>query len=268
MHTGQMIVDMNHNLQIIPIPAFKDNYIWLIHNSKNAVIVDPGNAIPVLETLLHLNLTLDTILITHHHHDHIGGVAQLLKSYPDAKTYAPLLEQYPFEHTPIGEADTIYLKSLDIEFSVIDLPGHTLGHVAYYSKNTEDGNLLFCGDTLFGAGCGRLFEGTSLQMYQSLQKLAALPLSTKIYCTHEYTMHNINFALTLEPSNQDLIQRKIDTQKLRDLNIPSLPSTIAIELETNPFLRCDSNTIKSTIKSENASSLEIFSAIRLLRNHY
>jgi hydroxyacylglutathione hydrolase len=268
MHVGQMMVDMNHNLQIIPIPAFKDNYIWLIHNSNNAVIVDPGDAIPVLETLLHLNLTLDAILITHHHHDHIGGVTQLIKSYPDAKIYAPQLEQYPFEHRSISEADTIYFVGLDVEFSVIDLPGHTLGHVAYYSKNTEDGNLLFCGDTLFGAGCGRLFEGTYLQMYQSLQKLAALPPSTKVYCTHEYTLHNINFALSLEPKNQALIQRFNDTQKQRDLNIPSLPSTIALELETNPFLRCDNNAIKSAIESKKASPLEVFCEIRELRNHY
>jgi len=263
---------MQHNLQIIPIPAFKDNYIWLIHHHQQAVIVDPGDAIPVLETLRQLNLTLHTILITHHHQDHIGGVSLLQTTYPHAKVYAPKLEQFTFEHLAVSELDTIHLKEFCLSFSVIDLPGHTLGHIAYFCQNVEKNshleNILFCGDTLFGAGCGRIFEGTATQMQHSLAKLAALPTATKVYCTHEYTLQNINFALTLEPNNKALIERFIETQKIREINLPSLPSTIALELATNPFLRCYSNEIQSAIHLKNASNIEVFSTIRELRNNY
>lgn len=263
-----MIDSMQHNLQIIPIPAFKDNYIWLIHNGKQAVVIDPGDEIPVFETLNRLNLTLHTILITHHHHDHIDGVDALLASYPDTKIYAPELEHYAFKHIPVNEPDTINLNEFELMFAVIALPGHTLGHVAYYANHMIEGNLLFCGDTLFGAGCGRLFEGTASQMYHSLQKLAALPADTKVYCTHEYTLHNINFALTLEPNNKALINRLEETHKLRDFNIPSLPSSIALEIATNPFLRCFSDEIQSTLRLENSDELAVFTTIRDIRNHY
>lgn len=254
---------MQHKLQIIPIPAFNDNYIWLIHNGQNAVIVDPGDAVPVIATLSELNLNLSTILITHHHHDHIGGVHALMQRYPEARIYAPLHEKYDFPHQPVSEPNSIALPELDLQLSVIDLPGHTLGHIAYYTKD-----LLFCGDTLFGAGCGRLFEGTAEQLYDSLQKLAQLPAETKVYCTHEYTLHNINFALTLEPNNPALIQRKQQTQALRNALLPSLPSTLALELKTNPFLRCNSPEISHTLKRGNLPPLEVFRTIREMRNHY
>lgn len=256
---------MNHNLQIIPIPAFKDNYIWLIHNGTQAVIVDPGDSIPVIDILASLNLILTTILITHHHHDHIGGVTELLNAFPQVTIYAPALEQYDFENIPITEQDTVHLTDLDITFAILDIPGHTLGHIAYYSDQHQ---LLFCGDTLFGAGCGRLFEGTPAQMYHSLQKLAALPPTTKVYCTHEYTMQNINFALSFEPNNQTLIERFNKTKKLRELNIPSLPSTIELELASNPYLRCNSKEIQSSLQFKNASEIETFSKLREIRNHY
>lgn len=260
-----MIDSMHHDLQIIPIPAFKDNYIWLIHNGLHAAIVDPGDAIPVLEILDRLNLKLTVILITHHHYDHIDGVATLLKHSPDIQVYAPKLEQYLFEHAPVGEPDTFSIKELNIIFSLIDLPGHTLGHVAYYSEKNQ---LLFCGDTLFGAGCGRLFEGTASQMYQSLQRLSALPPATKVYCSHEYTLQNINFALTLEQNNFFLINRFKQTQTFRENNTPSLPSTIALERATNPFLRCTNNEIQSSIGLSNADPVEVFSILRNNRNHY
>ncbi|MGZ8258505.1 MAG: hydroxyacylglutathione hydrolase [Methylotenera sp.] len=275
-----MIDGMQQHLQIIPIPAFKDNYIWLIHNGSQAIIVDPGDAEPVVETLKRLELSLQTILVTHHHHDHIGGVAMLIEAYPDAKVYAPKLEQYDFNHIPIGEPDVIELTGFNLKLAVINLPGHTLGHVGYYiehhAKNyayenhgdSYGKNLLFCGDTLFGAGCGRLFEGTPAQMMASLQKLAALPLDTQVYCTHEYTLHNINFALSLEPNNQALIERHLETLRLRNLQQPSLPSSIGLELATNPFLRCHSQEIQSSIQLTNAAYLQIFSTIRELRNHY
>jgi hydroxyacylglutathione hydrolase len=155
-----------------------------------------------------------------------------------------------------------------MQLMIISLPGHTLGHIAYYAENINNENVLFCGDTLFGAGCGRIFEGTPAQMHASLKKLAGLPPNTKVYCTHEYTMHNINFALSLEPNNQALINRSKETLKLRALNLPSLPSTIALELATNPFLRCQSNEIQSSAHLNNASDLEVFTTIRELRNLY
>ncbi|MDI1298201.1 hydroxyacylglutathione hydrolase [Methylotenera sp.] len=260
-----MIESMNHNLQIIPIPAFKDNYIWLLHNVTQATVIDPGDAAPVIASLKHLNLTLTNILITHHHHDHIGGVADLLEAFPQAIVYAPALEHFAFEHIAITEQNIVHLSDLNITFSILDLPGHTLGHIAYHSAQHE---ILFCGDTLFGAGCGRLFEGTPTQMYHSLQKLAALPIATNVYCTHEYTMHNISFALMFEPSNQRLIDRQKNTQELRESNIPSLPSTIELELATNPYLRCNSQEIQLAAQLTNGSEIEIFSKLRELRNHY
>ncbi len=267
---------MQHDLQIIPIPAFKDNYIWLIHNGSQAIIVDPGDAEPVFIILTRLKLSLQTILITHHHHDHIGGVTRLMEAYPNVTVYAPKLEQYHFNHTPIREPDVIELSPFNLKLAVFDLPGHTLGHVAYYierhadnyDESRDDNNLLFCGDTLFGAGCGRLFEGTPAQMFSSLQKLAALPHNTQVYCTHEYTLHNISFALSLEPNNQALIKRQLETLRLRSLQLPSLPSSIGLELATNPFLRCDTAEIRSSIQLESPTSLQVFSTIREIRNHY
>lgn len=258
-----MIDIMHHIPQIIPIPAFKDNYIWLLHNGTYAVVVDPGDADPVVAILSELNLKLTGILVTHHHSDHIGGVDALLSHYPDIAVYAPKHERYSFKHTAVSEPDRVTLPELDISFNVIDLPGHTLGHIAYHAQG-----VLFCGDTLFGAGCGRLFEGTPEQLYQSLQKLAQLPADTKVYCTHEYTLHNIRFALTLEPGNRKLVQRKYDTEVLRDASLPSLPSSISLELETNPFLRCFSMEIRSSLQLQTAPPVEVFRTIREMRNHY
>lgn len=266
-----MIKDMHHNLQIIPIPAFKDNYIWLIHHDKQAIIVDPGDAEPVIEALSRLKLDLNTILITHHHHDHIGGVSKLINTFPTVKVYAPKLEHYDFSHIAVDENDIVDLSEFNLKFDVIALPGHTLGHIAYYT-NYYANNILLCGDTLFGAGCGRLFEGTPEQMYYSLQKLAALPENTQVYCTHEYTLHNLNFALTLEPHNQALINRHHQTMQLRLSLIPSLPSSIILELATNPFLRCNSLEIKASVekltRQKNPTELQVFTTIREMRNHY
>ncbi len=264
----QMIDGMHHNVQIIPIPAFKDNYIWLIHNGQQAVVVDPGDATAVMQTLKQLKLNLNGILITHHHQDHIAGVADLLLAYPNIKVHAPKLESYAFAHTPVSDADTVKLDFFDLCFSVMLLPGHTLGHVAYLSDNKDGEQLLFCGDTLFGAGCGRLFEGSPAQMYDSLQRLASLPPSTKVYCSHEYTLHNIEFATSLEPNNVALQERKLATLKLRDAGMPSLPSCIALELETNPFLRCNSVAIQAASGLNSRAQVAVFSRIRELRNAY
>jgi hydroxyacylglutathione hydrolase len=249
-------------LQIIPIPAFNDNYIWLLHNKNHAVVIDPGDAQPVIEALEENHLTLNAILITHHHDDHIGGVAELLE-YASPTVYAPKYETFAFKHIALAENDVVDLPEIDVSFRVMWLPGHTLGHIAYYNDD-----LLFCGDTLFSAGCGRLFEGTPAQMLQSLNRLKRLNSAIKVYCTHEYTAHNIAFALTLEPDNEMLIARQTIVERLRSQNLPSLPSTIELELEINPFLRCNQTTIWQNSHAKTSDELAVFTAIRALRNHY
>jgi hydroxyacylglutathione hydrolase len=226
------------------------------------VVVDPGDATPVIATLKALNLTLSAILITHHHSDHIDGVPSLL-AFRLVPVYAPQYEHFNFEHIKLAENDEINLPEIAQTFRVMWLPGHTLGHIAYVNDET-----LLCGDTLFGAGCGRLFEGTPAQMLTSIQRLKKLNPATKVYCTHEYTAKNIAFALTLEPENADLVARKQHAQALRAQNLPSLPSSIALELKTNPFLRCSQAAIIQHSKAENKDELSVFSAIRMLRNHY
>jgi hydroxyacylglutathione hydrolase len=249
-------------LNIIPIPAFADNYIWLLHQHGHAVVVDPGDALPVITTLQKLHLKLAAILITHHHNDHIDGVAHLLQYHP-APVYAPQYEKFNFKHIPLKHNDSIQLREISQDFRVIWLPGHTLGHIAYVNDD-----YLFCGDTLFGAGCGRLFEGTPVQMQTSLAFLKRLNPSTEIFCTHEYTAKNIAFALTLEPENTDLQARARAVKLIRQQNKPSIPSTIALELATNPFLRCNQASIIKNSGAEKSDELSVFTAIRTLRNHY
>jgi hydroxyacylglutathione hydrolase len=262
---------MHTHIQIIPIPAFEDNYIWLLHNRLSALVVDPGDAAPVLETLNKIKLSLAYILITHHHADHVGGVDALINAFPKVQVFAPKNEQYTFIHTAVSEPDCITLpifnkNGLPLQFNVINVPGHTLDHIAYNSND-----MLFCGDTLFSAGCGRLFEGTHLQMYHSLQKLAKLPKETLIYCTHEYTLKNVQFALTIEPNNIALQKRFLEVKTLREQQKPSLPSTLAIELATNPFLRCDvlvNNYHALTNNNLTYTAIDKFAEIRSKRNVY
>lgn len=253
--------------EVIPIPAFRDNYIWLLRRDGHAVVVDPGDAAPVTAALQAQNLKLDAILVTHHHDDHIGGIAELLRSHAYAKVYAPHREQYAFPHEPIGEDDIVELAALGLSLSVMETPGHTLGHVVYYGANS-----LFCGDTLFSCGCGRLFEGTCQQLYHSLQRLASLPQETRVYCTHEYTRHNIRFARTLDPDNLKLQQRESEVERLLASGRPSLPTSIGLELATNPFLRCDSVAIQSAAARqgllEKTDPTSVFCAIRKLRNAF
>lgn len=221
-------------LHVVPIPAFTDNYIWLIVNPDNhqAAVVDPGDAQPVLDYCQQHGLELCTILITHHHPDHVGGVNKLVKHY-NIPVYGPALENIPDCDHKLSEGDVVTLEQLDhLKLNVIDVPGHTSGHIAYYGNGW-----LFCGDTLFAGGCGRLFEGTPAQMHTSLAKLKALPPQTQVFCAHEYTQANLAFAITIEPDNLDLQQRIQDVAKLRQQQQPTIPSSIDIELKTNPFLR-------------------------------
>jgi hydroxyacylglutathione hydrolase len=251
-----------NKLHIYPIPAFEDNYIWLLHNTRDAVVIDPGDALPVLQHLKANALHLCAILITHYHADHIDGVAQLLQQY-SVPVYAPQYEQYSFDHIAVADGDHVNLNELELTFNVMWLPGHTLGHIAYTNEL-----YLFCGDVLFSAGCGRLFEGTPKQMLDSLNRLKKLSPETLVYCTHEYTAKNIDFALTLEPDNIDLHERKIEVARLRRHNKASLPTSIGLELKTNPFLRCNQKTIIKNVQVEKDDELSIFSKIRTLRNHY
>lgn len=253
-------------LKIFPIPAFDDNYIWAIHNTHELVVVDPGEAEPVLDFLKKEKLQLTAILITHHHGDHIGGNRELLKHF-DIPVYGPAHETINTVTHPLEEGEEVLLPQLPLKLQVMNIPGHTAGHIAYYGANH-----LFCGDTLFGCGCGRLFEGTPEQMYISLQKLAQLPDETEIYCAHEYTLANIRFAKAVEPLNSDIIRRFEHDQHLRNQGKPTLPSTISMEKLTNPFLRCTEPAViaaASTYKKTTIpDTVSVFAAIREWKNNF
>tara|TARA_B110000014_G_C20094646_1_gene573600 strand:- start:122 stop:850 length:729 start_codon:yes stop_codon:yes gene_type:complete len=218
----------NKKINIFPIKAFKDNYIWIIQEKNNAVIVDPGEAKPSLNKLKEMGLKLVGILITHKHFDHIGGVEELIKNFPKVKIYGPENNEFRFKYEIVKEGDLISIINTEIKFYVIETPGHTLDHIVYV-----DSNHLFCGDTLFACGCGRLFEGSYDEMFNSLSKISSLKPNTKIYCAHEYTKENIKFALTIDSNNKELNER---SNKLQNIEI-TIPSLLKDELETNPFLR-------------------------------
>ena len=258
-------------LQIDALPAFSDNYIWLLQDTthKRCAVVDPGDAAPVLAWLaLHPDWVLSDILITHHHFDHVGGVAQL-HEHTSAKVWGPALETIPARQVALNDGDRIEL--LGLEFKVILVPGHTLGHIAYYHDDPA-APLLFCGDTLFAAGCGRLFEGSPEQMHHSLSRLAALPAHTGVYCTHEYTLSNLRFALAVEPNNPDIAARVEQVTQWRAEGRISLPSTIALELRTNPFLRVNETSVKEKADEwnsrDNASPSAVFASLRSWKDKF
>jgi hydroxyacylglutathione hydrolase len=255
-------------LNVLTVPAFNDNYLWLIHDGVNAAVVDPGDAAPILAALKSNNLTLVAILTTHHHSDHVGGVATLLKSF-DVPVYGPAHDPIPTVTRPLVENDIVTIEELDLRLSVLEVPGHTLGHIAYVAG--EQG-WLFCGDTLFAGGCGRLFEGTPAQMLTSLDKLASLPDSTRVYCAHEYTISNLRFALAAEPGN-DILAARIKTEQVkRDQGMPTVPSSIGLERSTNPFLRAREPAIASRLKLEgrvnNDEPVAVFAALREWKNGF
>jgi hydroxyacylglutathione hydrolase len=261
-------------IQLAALPAFTDNYIWMLHDGENAVVVDPGQAEPVIEALDAAGLRLAAILVTHHHADHVGGVDALRSRLEARPVYGPALESIPRPFTPLREGDAIELFGL--HFRVIDVPGHTAGHIAYFQTSTSgEGPLaapiLFCGDTLFSAGCGRVFEGTPAQMYRSLQKLDALPAATRVCCTHEYTLANLRFAAAVEPENAQIAEYLEACRATREAGRPTLPSTLDRERRINPFLRCAEPAAVAAARQQGAASDEpvaVFGALREWKNRF
>ena len=231
-------------LKLHPIPAFQDNYLWLMHRERqrSAVVVDPGDALPVQEALRERGLHLEAILVTHHHLDHTGGLQELLAE-KQVPVYGPPGVQIPAVSHPLEAGDKV--EVLKETFEVLSVPGHTLDHIAYFRAAAGgDAPILLCGDTLFAGGCGRLFEGTPGTMWQSLERLSQLPPATRVYCAHEYTLANLRFARAVEPQNQALAKRWQRERQKREKGRPTLPSTIGLERATNPFLRCREETVQ------------------------
>ena len=259
-------MSVNQSLQVTAIPAFDDNYLWLIHDQEYAAIVDPGDAAAVEAALAAHQLKLAAILLTHHHADHAGGVPALLKRW-HVPVYGPASERIPGIDHPLREGDVVTLTSPSVQLSVLDVPGHTAGHIAYVAQGQH---WLFCGDTLFAGGCGRLFEGTAEQMTQSLGKIAALPDNTKVYCAHEYTVSNLRFAVAAEPDNQRTADRLAAAQALRAQNIATVPSTVGEEKLTNPFLRYRETSIANLLKTSGRLNKDdpvaVFAALREWKN--
>ena len=264
-------------MKLVALPAFSDNYIWLLHDGRQAVVVDPGDAAPVVQALDALGLALAAILVTHHHPDHVDGVAGLRPRLL-GKVYGPAHEAIPTPFEPLD--DGALVTALGLDFRVIDVPGHTAGHIAYFHAAPPSGTvgnaaaeapILFCGDTLFSAGCGRLFEGTAAQMHTSLSRLAALPGNTRVCCGHEYTESNLRFAAALEPDNADIAQAVANCRSLRAQGLPTLPSTIAHERAINPFMRCDDAAVIRAASARGAADhggAAVLGALREWKNNF
>jgi hydroxyacylglutathione hydrolase len=253
-----------------PIPAFSDNYIWAMHDGQRAMVVDPGESSGVLAWLLAEAVTLETILITHHHPDHTGGVGDL-RTRTGAHVIGPVRETMPEPLQRVDDGETV--KVLGHTFTVIAVPGHTAGHIAFYCPDVSGQPLLFCGDTLFSAGCGRLFEGTPAQMHASLTRLASLPDDTRVCCTHEYTLANLRFALAVEPGNQTLQAHALHCTELRASAQPTLPSTVALEKAINPFLRCAEPEVMRSAQSRaphagHLNAQAVFATLREWKNQF
>jgi hydroxyacylglutathione hydrolase len=256
-------------LEVSPVRAFSDNYLWLIRapdDPSAAVVVDPGDARPVEDALARGGLALRAILVTHHHPDHVGGVAALA-AQSGARVFGPARERLPCSVQPVDDGDAVSLADLGLEFRVMAVPGHTLGHVAYHGHGA-----LFCGDTLFSAGCGRLFEGTPQQMLASLDRIAALPDDTRVYCAHEYTLSNLRFAAAVEPGNADVLETLAAVSELRALDGITLPSTLGRERRINPFLRCREPAVRAAAEARTGNPLpapaDVFAAIRAWKDGF
>jgi len=264
-------------MTLVPLPAFADNYIWMLHDGTDAIVVDPGDAAPVHDALARLKLRLATILVKPHHADHTGGVAELREA-TGATVFGPAGEVIPEPYLPLGQGD--HAQALGLRFEVIDVPGHTAGHIAYFLPATpgnaaagEVAPLVFCGDTLFSGGCGRLFEGTPAQMLHSLDALAALPGATRVCCAHEYTLSNLKFATAVEPHNLQLTQYLAACEARRARGEPTLPSVLGTELQINPFLRSRESTVVQAVRrhaglGEQSADSEVFAALRQWKNEF
>lgn len=255
---------MHSDIFLTPVRAFTDNYIWVIHRDAFAVVVDPGDALPVLKFLRDKQLRLVAILNTHHHADHTGGNLALLTHNP-VPVYGPASESIPGVTQALHDGEVVSLPELKLDLTVLDVPGHTAGHIAYYGTGS-----LLCGDTLFAAGCGRLFEGTPAQMATSLARLAQLPDDTAVYCAHEYTLANIAFALSVDGNNAALIERARNERDKRSADLPTLPSTIGLEKATNPFLRCHLPALRKAAEAWAGvpllDNVAIFATLREMKN--
>ncbi|AZP13090.1 hydroxyacylglutathione hydrolase [Undibacterium parvum] len=260
---------MKNSLSILTVPAFDDNYLWIIHDGQHAVVVDPGDATPILAALTLHRLQLSAILLTHHHADHVGGVPALLQ-YAAVPVYGPKNDNIAAVTHPLGQDDKLTIEVLGLTLHIIDVPGHTAGHIAYFAPEQH---WLFCGDTLFAGGCGRLFEGSPKQMLASLDKLAALPDDTLVHCAHEYTLSNLRFALALEPENSALRQRMLSAQSMRQNGLATVPSVLALEKQTNPFLRSRVASIRKGLlvagkHPADGDEVSYFAAIREWKNNF
>jgi hydroxyacylglutathione hydrolase len=257
-------------MNLLPLPAFTDNYIWMLHDDHSAIVVDPGDATPVLQALGRLGLTLQAILVTHHHPDHVGGV-DALREATGAVVYGPTRERIPEPLVRLAQGDVVDV--LGLHFKVLDVPGHTAGHIAYYCVDLNGEPLLFCGDTLFSGGCGRLFEGTPAQMLASLDQFAALPGNTRVCCTHEYTLSNLKFARAVEPENAALLHYTSQCEALRTQQHPTLPSRMALEKEINPFLRVRLPSVTRAAQAHDAQvnqddAVSVLAALRQWKNEF
>lgn len=254
-------------IHVFPVPAMQDNYIWCIHSAHGCVVVDPGDAAPVMAFLEERNLPLLGILVTHHHHDHVGGIKALINAYGEVPIWGSEQSHVGEINHPVTKGSKITLPKLDCTLRVLEIPGHTLDHIAFYSDIG-----LFCGDTLFSAGCGRIFEGSPKQMFDSLNVLGALPGNTRVFCTHEYTLANIKFAQEVEPNNQALFDYATWAKKTREQNIPTLPTTIEQQQAINPFLRTTEpdviDSVKAQAKLDSDQPELIFAALRRWKDVY
>jgi hydroxyacylglutathione hydrolase len=263
MITAKPPMNQTRGIEITGLNAFDDNYIWMLRNpgSSYAVAVDPGDEAPVMAWLQQQDCDLSAILITHHHYDHVGGIAELRQAYPDVAVYGPANETIRGLTIKLKEGERPQIAGLDAHFQVLEVPGHTAGHIAYFGEGA-----LFCGDTLFGAGCGRIFTGTFEQLSDSLLRIAALPEDTQVYCAHEYTLVNLGFAQWVEPENPDLLNRIRCELEKREAGVPTVPSRLAEELLTNPFLRTRDRIVVRAAEKAAGRSLttpgEVFTALR------
>lgn len=255
-------------MKLLALPAFNDNYIWMLHDGRRSIVVDPGDATVVHAALTELGLELAGILVTHHHGDHVGGV-DALRPVQRGPVWGPARENIPKPFVPLRGGERI--EAMGMAFDVIDVPGHTAGHIAYVHTPDDEAPILFCGDTLFSAGCGRLFEGTAAQMHQSLSQLSALPPDTRVCCAHEYTLSNLRFARAVEPGNAEISSHTAWCEAQRAAGHPTLPSSIRTERQINPFLRCAEPSVVQSALAHGAASadpIDVLAALRSWKNDH